>query len=61
MEIKVFLSIGLVGKQEDVIEVPDEELEGLSEEARGNVLDEYARDWAHNYIEYGWRPPQEPS
>ena len=55
VNIKVYLTIGLVGcDREEVIEIDDEELEGLDEETRRKVFEEYLKDWAYNYIEYGY-------
>ena len=52
MIIKVHLSIGYpTADCEDEIEIPDEELKGLSPEAKENLCIEYLQDWANNYIE----------
>lgn len=51
MKIKVTLSIGLVGKQEETIEVDDDEFDGLSGDALDEKLNEYWLDWAWNYID----------
>lgn len=54
MKILVTLSIGLANaKQQDVLEIPDEEVEGLSEEERQKVIDEHWQAWAWNYIDGG--------
>ena len=54
MRVKMQLSIGFpTAKHEDVIDVDDAELEGLSEEQKENYLFEYANEWAQNYIELG--------
>lgn len=55
MKIKVHLSIGLVGcEQDDEIEINDEELAGMDEAARAAYIDEVMREWAYNYIEWYW-------
>jgi hypothetical protein len=55
MKIKVHLSIGYVtADQEDTIDVPDEELEGLSDTMKDKVIEEWVQEWANNYIETWW-------
>lgn len=54
MKIKVTLSIGLVGcEHKDEIDIPDEELEGMSAEEIDARLDEEWKEWAWNYIDGG--------
>jgi len=51
-KFKMSLGIGFANaKQKEVIEIPDEELEGLSEEDREKLLDEYLNDWMWNHID----------
>jgi len=48
------LNIGLSGcKREEVIEIQDEELEGLSGEDRQSVIDDYWNQWAWNFVDGG--------
>lgn len=55
MKLKVNLGIGLVGcKKQSEIEIPEEELEGLTDTERQDVFQEYANEWAANYIEIWW-------
>jgi hypothetical protein len=55
MKVKVILSIGYPSADHrDVIEIPDEELEGLTESEREDVINENVREWADNYIEIDW-------
>lgn len=50
-----YVSTNVVGsKQEEVVEIPDEELEGLNEEERNKVVEEYYKDWLGNYSDIGW-------
>lgn len=56
MKFKVTLSIGLVGGRHDEIEIPDEDLEGLDNEQREKLINEYWSDWAWNYIDGGATP-----
>ncbi len=52
MKIKVTLGIGLHNaEQEDILEIPDEELEGLTEAEIDNLCDQYLREWMNNYID----------
>lgn len=53
MKIKLTLSIGLLGDREDEHEIPDEELEGMSDEEKAQHLHEYWQEWAWNYIDGG--------
>ena len=51
----ITLSIGLVGCEREVdIEIPDEDIEGMSDEEVSRVVDEWARDEVDNMIEWGW-------
>lgn len=57
MKIRVFLSIGLVGRREESIDVEDwgytdEEWLAASEDERQELVS----DWAFNFIEYGYAP-----
>ena len=56
MKVKAYLSIGFANAdQEDEVEIDDEELEGLSPEERERIIGEHVKQWADNYIEWGWR------
>jgi hypothetical protein len=51
---KVTLGIGFANaRHEDVIEIPQEELDGKTEEERGKLMDEWWQDWANDYIDGG--------
>lgn len=53
--INVKLSIGYpTACRHDEIEIPDDELEGLSPDEREMKINEYVRDWAHEYINWSW-------
>lgn len=55
MKIKVYLSIGFAGAdRDDIIEIDDADLEGLSVNEREKVISENAKMWAENYVEWGW-------
>ena len=54
MKVKVTLSIGLVGCcHEDVVEIDDDDVAGLSGDALENVLHEAWQEWAWQYIDGG--------
>lgn len=56
MKIQVYLTIGYSSADhEDELEIPDEDLEGLTPEQKNNLIDEEVREWASNYIEWGWK------
>lgn len=47
MIVEVHLSIGYpTAEHEDKIEIPDEEIKGLTYEERVKLIDEYAQEWA---------------
>jgi len=53
-QVRLTLGIGFSGaNHEDIIEIPDEELEGLNEGETNEVLDDYWKDWSGNYIDGG--------
>ena len=55
MKIKVHLSIGYpTADHDDELEIPDEELEGLSDTAENAYIEEYVQQWADNHIETWW-------
>jgi hypothetical protein len=55
MRIRVTLSIGLAGcRQEDVLDVNDSELEGMSENERQAYLNEVYAEWRNEYLDGGW-------
>lgn len=55
MKIRVWITIGLIGcKQQTEIDVPDDELEGLSEGEQNEVLENYARDFKDEKVDWGW-------
>ena len=54
MKIKVYVSVGLVGcKRTETIELEDD---GLSDEA----IEEIAKEWLNETIEWGWKKVEEP-
>lgn len=55
MRVRAYLSIGYpTAQQWDYIEIDDEELEGLSEQEREELIDREVHYWAQDFIEYGW-------
>lgn len=55
MKVKAYLGIGYANScQERIIEIPDEELEGLSEDEQGKIISEYVDEWANEYIDIGY-------
>jgi hypothetical protein len=55
MKIKISVSTGLVGsRREEEVEVPDQDLEGLSQEEQEKYLDEYAQEWLWSHIDFAW-------
>jgi len=60
MIIKAGLRIGLSGcDQDDVLEIDDSELEGMSDDERTNYIDKEVREWAFNYIDIFWSEVKE--
>ena len=54
-KLKVTLGIGFAGaRQEDVIEIDADEWNDCETEGeKGDLIDEYAKEWAWNYIDIG--------
>ena len=53
--IKVSLSIGFAGDvREETIDIPDDELDGLSAEEKEDVYEGYWKEWSANYIDGSW-------
>jgi stress-induced morphogen len=56
MNVTAYVSLGLVGcHREAEVEIPDEDIEGLSEVEQERVIEEYVRDWMFQQIDWGWR------
>lgn len=55
MKFKFSVSTGYVGsRREDIVEIDDTDLEGLSKEERAKVIEEHWQEWAWNYLDGGW-------
>ena len=55
MKIKVWVQTsGSLSRVTDTVEISDEDLEGLTDDARSLVLDGYARDAVVNLYEWGY-------
>ena len=55
-QIKVSLSIGFAGAgHEDILDIDDVEWDTCeTEEQRNDLLEEYWKEWAWDYIDSGW-------
>jgi hypothetical protein len=61
MQLKVWVSLNLVGcRKETTIDIPDEDLEGSSESAK-EIIEEYAEDAMWQMIEWGYMAVGEDS
>jgi hypothetical protein len=55
MTIKVYAGTNYVGSTvEDELEIPDEELEGLTEQEQEKHLEETAHEWMIGVVDWGW-------
>jgi hypothetical protein len=55
MKIKASLSIGFVGaKHQVIINIDDEDLEGLDQDEKNKVIEEKVNEWAWNHIDLNW-------
>lgn len=55
MKIKAHLSIGYSNaRQDEIIEIPDEDLRGMTQEQRSDYVNDCVQEWADNYIETWW-------
>jgi hypothetical protein len=53
-KIKMYVNTGFAGvKHEDVLEISNEEWDSLEEDEREDYLDDIAKDYLHNCIDYG--------
>jgi hypothetical protein len=52
MKVKLFLSIGYSGaNHEDVIDIPDEDVKGMTDEELEKYLSNTWQEWANNFID----------
>ncbi len=59
MKIKVKLTIGYsTADHEDILEIDDSELEGLTLEECTKYLEQETAEWANEYIEYWYEEVQ---
>jgi len=54
VKIKVELSIGY-GCKEDIIDIPDDEIKGLSDEDIESICEDYLEEWSRQYISTAFR------
>lgn len=55
MKIRVGMSMGLEGcHREAVLDIPDNELDGMSDEEIDDLCEEYARAWLDEILDYWW-------
>jgi len=60
MIIKAYLHLGYVGcDKSDEIEIPDDELDGLSEEERSKVIDSHFTEWVFENTDCYWEEVEE--
>jgi len=60
MIIKAYLHLGYVGcDKADEIEIPDDELDGLSEEERSKVIDSHFTEWVFENTDCYWEEVEE--
>ena len=60
MIIKAYLHLGYVGcDKSDEIEIPDDELDGLSEEERRKVIDSHFTAWVFENTDCYWEEVEE--
>jgi trans-2-enoyl-CoA reductase len=53
MKIKVVLTIGYpTADREDILEIDDSELEGMTQDEKEKHLQECTEEWANEYIDY---------
>lgn len=55
MIVTGYINTGRVGSETTFeVEIPDEDLEGLTEEEREGYISQLVRDETWNYAEWGW-------
>ena len=56
MKIKVWLGINISGcRREDILEIDEKELDGMSEDEQEEWIFGYVEDWANQYINIAWK------
>lgn len=56
MKIEWYVSLDLSGCEwRDEMEIPDEELAGLSEAEQDEEIENYAKEQAFQHVEWGWK------
>jgi hypothetical protein len=59
-KFKFYVNTGYVGSdREEVIEIPDEELEGLTEQQKEKMMEEEFWNFMSNNCDYGWYEMEE--
>ena len=54
MKVRLFFSTGMVGgRREEIMEIPDSEVEGMDEDQLDEHLSMYALDFMWNYVDCG--------
>lgn len=60
MKIEVWVATNKVGsKCSCTVDIPDEDVEGMSEQELEDFIDEYARDDIWRLMEWGWKKKDE--
>lgn len=55
VKLKLYVSTGIVGSErEEIIEIPDEELEGLTGNEKEEVFQEEFDTFMANHCDFGW-------
>lgn len=55
MRVRARLSIGVANAaRSEVIEIPDDDLEGLDDKSREQRIQEYVDNWSQELIDLGW-------
>jgi len=54
MRVRLFLTTGMAGgRREEIMDIPDSEVEHMDGEEYEEYLDQLATDFMSNYIDYG--------
>ncbi len=54
MKLKVTLSIGMIGRQEDILDIDGSDIEGMTQEEIDAYCEEAWLEWRSNYLDGSW-------
>lgn len=53
------VGIGFSQDRREIVELPDKDLEGLTDEQRKAYIEACHQDWMHNHLDAWWEPVED--